>query len=48
MGLRDADYAIIDLSRAGVYIKLLLVQCANAANAAVRSKDFPYSRVKFE
>ncbi|MCG9969888.1 IS110 family transposase, partial [Pelotomaculum terephthalicicum JT] len=35
----------VRVSRAGVYIKPLLVQCANAA---VKSKDFPYFRVKFE
>ncbi|MDF9409856.1 MAG: Transposase IS116/IS110/IS902 family protein [Pelotomaculum sp. PtaB.Bin013] len=35
----------VRVSRAGVYIKPLLVQCANAA---IKSKDCPYFRVRYE
>jgi transposase len=34
----------VRVSRAGVYIKPLLVQCANAA---VKSKDFPYFKIRY-
>lgn len=35
----------VRVSRAGVYIKPLLVQCANAA---IKSKDCPYFRMRYE
>ena len=35
----------VRVSRAGVYIKPLLIQCANAA---IKSKECPYFRVRFE
>lgn len=35
----------VRVSRAGVYIKPLLVQCANAA---IKSKDFPHFRLRYE
>lgn len=35
----------VRISRAGAYIKPLLVQCANAA---IKSKDCPYFRMRFE
>ncbi|HWR08288.1 IS110 family transposase [Sporomusa sp.] len=35
----------VRISRAGVYIKPLLVQCANAA---IKDKDFPYYRTRYE
>jgi len=34
----------VRVSRAGVYIKPLLVQCANAA---IKSKDFPYFKMRY-
>jgi transposase len=35
----------VRISRAGVYIKPLLVQCANAA---IKDKDFPHYRIRYE
>ncbi len=35
----------VRISRAGVYIKPLLVQCANAA---IKDKDFPHYRTRYE
>lgn len=35
----------VRISRAGAYIKPLLIQCANAA---IKSKEFPYFRFRFE
>ncbi len=35
----------VHVSRAGVYLKLLLIQCANAA---IRDKKNPYFRIKYE